>query len=351
MPEPGNGWLSAYDMFSPEFEQALDTIQEMTSDLSYSSLYGLSNLGEEERERLAEVWSHVELPRRLRIVQALIEIMEASFLVDFGVLFRLCLEDEDAEARALAIQGLWEDHDWNLASMLIRLLREDPVPEVRAAAAAGLSDFVLQGELQDRVEARAARVRDALFDALDPLREPLEVRRRALESLAYSSDSRVPVLIEAAYGDDESAMRVSALFAMGRSADPVWAPMVLQELLNSQAEIRYEATRACGELQLGQAVPLLEALTQDQDREVMETAIWSLGQIGGPEARRVLEACYERGDEAIREAIEEALDNMDLIRESFDLTYHELQDEVLDGLEDPQGSSPDEQRESGQDSQ
>ncbi len=338
-------------MFSPEFEQALDTIQEMTSDLSFSSLYGLSNLGQEERECLAEVWPHVELPQRRRIVQALIEVMEASFLVDFGVLFRLCLEDEDAEVRALAIQGLWEDHDWNLASMFIRLLREDPDPEVRAAAATGLSGFVLQGELQDRVQARAARVRDALFDAMGSLREPPEVRRRALESLAYASDTRVPALIEAAYGDDESAMRVSALFAMGRSADPVWAPLVLQELHNSQVEIRYEATRACGELQLAQAVPLLEALAQDLDREVRETAIWALGEIGGPEARRVLEACYEHSDESIREAVEEALDNMDLIRESFDLAYHELLDEELKDLEDLEGRSPGERRKPGQDPQ
>jgi HEAT repeat protein len=338
-------------MLSPEFEQALDMIQEVTSDLSFSSLYGLSDLGQEERERLVEVWSHVELPQRRRIVQALIEITDASFLVDFGALFRLCLVDEDAEVRALAVHGLWEDHDWNLASTLIRLLREDPVPEVRATAAAGLSDFVLQGELQDRAQARAARVRDALLDALDPVREPLEVRRRALESLAYASDSRVTALIGAAYDDDECAMRVSALFAMGRSADPVWAPMVLQELDNSEAEIRYEATRACGELQLAQAVPPLEALTQDPDREVKETAIWALGQIGGPEARRVLEACYEYGDESIREAVEEALANMDLIRESFDLAYHELLDEELQDLEDLENGclrEQGEQRESGQ---
>jgi len=321
-------------MLSPEFVQALDTIQETTSDLSFSSLYGLSNLGQEERARLAEVWSQVDLLQRRQIVQALIEIAEASFLVDFGALFRLCLEDEDAEVRAMAIQGLWEDNDWNLASMLTRLLREDPVPEVRAAAAEGLSAFVLQGELQDQAQARAGGVRDALFDALDSHSEPLEVRRRALESLAYASDNRVVALIEAAYDDDESPMRVSALFAMGRSADPSWAPMALQELHSSEAEMRYEATRACGELQLAQAVPLLEALTQDLDREVKETAIWALGQIGGPEARRALEACYEHGDESIREAVEEALANTDLMRESFDLAYYELLDEELQNLED-----------------
>jgi HEAT repeat protein len=321
-------------MFSPEFEQALDTIQETQDDLSYSSLCGVSNLGPEEREHFAEVWSGIGLPQKRRVLQALVEITEASFLVDFGSVFRLCLNDEDPEARALAINGLWEDHDWNLASMLVRFLREDPSADVRAAAAMALSDFVLQGELQDGAEARADRVRDALFEALDPRREPLEVRRRALESLAYSGDSRVSALIEAAYCDEEITMRVSALFAMGRSADPVWTPIALQELRNSEAEIRYEAARACGELQVAQAVPLLGGLTQDLDREVRETAIWALGQIGGPEAHRLLEACYEHGDESIRDALEEAIANMSLIEKSFSLAYHELLDEELQDLED-----------------
>lgn len=326
-------------MSSPEFEQALDMIQEMKSDLFFSCLYGLSDLGQEEREQFEGVWSCVELEQKHRILQALIEITEASFLVDFGAVFRLCLNDEDAGVRALAVSGLWEDHDWNLASVLIRLLREDPDAEVRAAAAMVLGHFVLAGELQDRVQVRAARVHEALLEALDPIREPLAVRRRALESLAYASCSRVPALIEAAYYDGEVAMRVSALFAMGRTADPVWAPMVIQEMRSSDVEMRYEATRASGELELAQAVPLLEELTQDLDREVQETAIWALGQIGGPEARRILEARYEQGDESIREAVEEALANMSLIEESFGLAYHELLDEDLQDLEDLEDSS------------
>jgi len=321
-------------MLSLEFEHALDMIQETRSELHFPSLYGLSSLTGDESERFREVWFHIGVEQKHRILQALIEIAETSLLVDFGAVFRLCLGDEDARVRALAIEGLWEDRDWHLASILTRLLREDPVAEVRAVAATALGEFVLQGELQDQAQVRVARVREALFEALEPSREPLEVRRRAMESLAYASDDRVPALIEAAYYDEEASMRVSALFAMGRSADPRWAPLVLQELQSSHPEMRYEATRACGELQLAQAVPLLRELVQDRDREVQETAIWTLGQIGGPEARRILEACYEQGDEFICEAIEEALANLSLIGQSFGLAYHELLDEELQELED-----------------
>jgi len=265
-------------------------------------------------------------------MRALIELTESSFLVDFRTVFRLCLDDEDGEVRALAINGLWEDRDRHLVSLLIRLLGEDPVPEVRAAAAMALGNSVLRGELENW--AQATRVREALFETLASSRELLEVRRRILESLAYASDERVPALIEAAYCDEEAKTRVSALFAMGRSADPRWGPIVLQELHSSDPEMRYEATRACGELQLVQAVPILKELSHDPDQEVQESAIWSLGQIGGPQARRTLEACYEQADESIREAIEEALADLSLSDESFGLAYHELLDDELQDLAD-----------------
>jgi len=321
-------------MFSPGFEQALEMIQGLKDELHFSSLYGLSNLAREEIERLGEVWPSIEVGQRRRVLEALIEVLESSSLVDFSAVFRLCLEDEDASVRALAIEGLWEERDWSLASLFLRLLREDPAVEVRAAAAMALGSFVLEGELKDQARARAARVREALIEVLRASHEPMEVRRRALESVAYASDERVSAFIEVAYYDDEAKMRASALLAMGRSADPRWASMVLQELRSSDPEMRYEAALACGELQLAQAVHILRDLAQDSDREVQETAIWALGQIGGSEARRILEACYEEGDEFICEAVEEALDNLQLIDDSFNLAYHQLMDEDLQDLDD-----------------
>lgn len=331
-------------MLSPEFERALEAIQETKGDMRLSALYGLSYLTEEAKERLEEAWAQIQEGQKRRILQALIDITETSFLVDFGSVFRFCLEDVDPGVRVLAMEGLWEDLDWNLASTFIQLLREDPATEVRTAAAVALGNFVLEGELQEWAQTRAVRVCEALFEILEAPQEPLETQRRALESLGYASDNRVPPLIEAAYYNDVANMRVSALLAMGRNADPRWAPMVLLELRNGDPEMRYEATRACGELQLAQAVSMLGDLTQDIDREVQETAIWALGQIGGPEARQILEARYEQGDEVICEAIEDALANLSLIAESFNLAYHELLDEELQALEDLEKSCLNRQR-------
>jgi hypothetical protein len=153
------------------------------------------------------------------------------------------------------------------------------------------------------------------------------VRRRAVESIAYSGQAQVRDIIEMAYCDDEEKMRISAVFAMGRSADPLWHEMVVAELGDPNPEMRYEAARACGELEVLAALSALIGLIEaDPDPEVQEMAIWALGRIGGKEARRVLEACCESEDEALRQAAEEALDELDLLGGHFDLFLFESDD-------------------------
>jgi HEAT repeat protein len=313
-----------------EFEELLKKIGDRQTPLSISSLYGLSHLTRAEAQLFQEVWSLVDAGRRQWILQSLVDIAEASFEVDFNPIFRLCLNDEDAVVRSRAIEGLWEDEDLTLAGLLVRLLRDDPSESVRAAAATSLGRFVLLGELEKIEAAPAMMVENALLGAIYDPHETLEVRRRAVESIAYSGQAQVRDIIEMAYYDDEEKMRVSAVFAMGRSADPFWHEMVIAELDNPDPEMRYEATRACGELEASAALSALIYLIEaDPDPEVQEMAIWALGHIGGKEARRVLEACCESEDEALRQAAEEALDELDflggplhlLLLESDDWTY------------------------------
>ncbi len=135
-----------------------------------------------------------------------------------------------------------------------------------------------------------------------------------------------------AYYDDEEKMRVSAIFAMGRSADPLWCEMVIAELDNPNPEMRYEAARACGELEASAALSALIYLIEaDPDPEVQGMAIWALGRIGGKEARRVLEACCEIENEALRQAAEEALDELDFLGGHLDLLLFESDDWTYEG--------------------
>jgi HEAT repeat protein len=315
-----------------EFEELLKKLGDRQTPLSISSLYGLSHLTRAEAQLFQEVWSLVDAGRRQWILQSLVDIAEASFEVDFNPIFRLCLNDEDAVVRSRAIEGLWEDEDLTLAGLLVRLLRDDPSESVRAAAATSLGRFVLLGELEKIEAAPAMMVEDALLGAIYDPHETLEVRRRAVESIAYSGQAQVQDIIEMAYYDDEEKMRISAIFAMGRSADPLWHEMVIAELDNPDPEMRYEAARACGELEASAALSALIYLIEaDPDPEVQEMAIWALGCIGGKEARRVLEACCESEDEALRQAAEEALDELDFLGGHLDLLLFESDDWTYEG--------------------
>jgi HEAT repeat protein len=242
------------------------------------------------------------------MLRALVELTETAIEVDFTALFRGCLNDEDADVRLLAIEGLWESEDVWLVGELVRFLKGDPHPGVRAAAAASLGRFVLLGELGDIEAAVAARAEQALLEAYFTSEEPLEVRRRALEAVAYSCEVGVGDLIEEAYYQGEEEMRLGALFAMGRSADRRWRSIVIEELESPSPAVRYEAALACGELELRDAVALLSHLISDADSEVWNAAVDALGKIGGAEARQILQSCCRSENEALQAAAEEALE-------------------------------------------
>jgi HEAT repeat protein len=309
-----------------DFEELLQQIGDTENRLSISSLYSLSGMNRTEILLFQKAWPLIAVERRRQIINFLVEIAEASFEVDFGQVFRFCLGDEDERVREAAIEGLWEDDDTALINPLITLLRDDPSISVRAGAAISLSRYVLLGEL-DKIKARRfALVREALLETIRSPLEDLEVRRRAIESIAYSSEEGVRNIIETAYYDEDEKMRISAVFAMGRSADPYWADLVMSELESSSPEMRYEAAMACGELELSAATPLLANLVNDPDREVQEAAICALGQIGGDEARRILYTCYEEGDQFLQEAVEEALEQLEFLHGFLDIHLDDLTD-------------------------
>jgi HEAT repeat protein len=184
---------------------------------------------------------------------------------------------------------------------------------VRAAAAISLGRFILMGELGKIRERPHQRAYDALMAICCSEEEPVEVNRRALEAVSYSGEEAVPPLIEAAHRHPDERMRTSAIFAMGRSADPQWASRVMAELHSPNPEMRYEAARACGKLAIEAALSTLIDLVEDVDPEVRDAAIWSLGQIGGDESRRVLEACQQADSEAVRAAASAALRELEFL--------------------------------------
>ncbi len=295
---------------SREFESLIESLR--AGEVNRWELYALSGLSPGEAERVWEVACTMPASARLVMISSLVEIAEESFEVDFGAIFRVALTDDEPDVRALAVEGLWEDEDVRLVPVLVALL-QDSAAHVRAAAATSLGRFVLLGELERIRERPYRQVIQALLTVCRADGETIEVHRRALESLAYTGEEEVIGLIEEAYYHPDERMRVSALFAMGRSADERWETMVVRELDNPAPEMRYEAARACGELALDSAVDVLIELAEDVDAEVQQAAIWALGQIGGDDARSLLQEYIHSANEAVREAAIDALRELEFL--------------------------------------
>jgi HEAT repeat protein len=315
-------------------EELLEQLGEESGALPVSSLYTFSDLSGDELARFRVAWDSAQVTTRRRIVQAMVELAEATFEVNFDAIFRHCLGDRNAEVRAAAIDGLWENEEVALIGPLLTMLRNDPSAQVRAAAATGLGRYVLAGELEELEPPVQLRILTELLTRFYTPEESVEVRRRAVESAAYACTPEVVEAVEEAYGDDDDQMRLSAVVGMGRSCDKRWKDIILEELQNRHPAMRYEAALAAGGLMLKDAVPLLSGLVEDTDPQIREATIWALGQIGGAQARQVLLSAYEDADAETQAILEEALAEQALLDGNLEFMLYVLEEEENDDLFD-----------------
>lgn len=294
----------------------LDKLRDGSVRLSISGLQALSDLGRSEIAALQAVWPSIPVIRRRQIMQHLVELAEENLELDFTAVFKAFINDADSKVREAAVEGLWEDTEPVTADLLIHVLTDDPTTDVRAQAAATLGHFMFEYELEEMDRAAGERIKAALLKTIKDDKEPLEVRRRAVESISYVSDEAVTSLLIWAYNHADVKMRVSAVRGMGRNCDQRWLPNIFEELMSANPELRFEAAGACGEMEDKRCVPKLVPLLKDEDVEVRVAAVTALGHIGGKSARRALVSVLETSDdEAVQEAAQEALEEMDFFEE------------------------------------
>jgi HEAT repeat protein len=283
--------------------------------LAMRDLKPLSELNDADHDAFWSAWRAIMPSRRDEITQAMVTLAEDNVDLDFRSALFWMLDDENAVVRAQAIEGLWEDTSSRVLRKLLTMLQSDPAPDVRADAARALSRFAYQAALGELGAEQARALRAALISMILDQRQPLDVRRRSLESAGYFADTDdLQREIALAYQGDEQLLRESALVAMGRSMLPDWLPMIGAALGDVSPALRYEAARAAGEMaeEARSLVPRLLPLVDDDDTEVAVTAIWALGQIGGDAARRALQRVRKGQDETRGQAAAEALDEFSL---------------------------------------
>lgn len=290
-----------------EFNEYLKELGDGSVRLKVSGLKRLSGLTRERMDELGRAWPGIDVRRRRRVVQELAELAEDNVDLDFDAVFLRGLDDDDADVRVASIRGLWEHEGADLIHPLLRLLKGDESPTVRAEVALALGTFVLQAEFGRLRERCFADVEAGLRRVLDDPDEVEEVRARAVEAVGPHDSAWVRQAIREAYESGAHRLKASAVFAMGRSCEPRWLPLLLRELASDDAEMRYEAAVACGSVGDESAVPALISLLSDPDDEVSQAAVGALGEIGGTEARGALMELAAGPSQPLRGAAAEAL--------------------------------------------
>ncbi len=320
-------------------KELIEALLDLDKPLNPRYLYRFSDLEGAELKELAQFWPQVPVWRRQAIMEDIESLGEADSLLSFEAFCRYSIGDTDATVRELAIRSLGDFDSPDMIPVFLDLMVNDVAVNVRAAAATALGKYVYMGEVDELQAATLHRIEEQLLEVAQG-NDQIAVRRRALESLGYSSRAEVPGLIQNAYASGNQDWLVSALFAMGRSANPKWAPLLTRMLDNSSAEVRAEAVRAIGELELKKARPRLLRLLEDEDADVRMASVWSLSQIGGEGVQDALEALYEMTeDDEEAEFIASALENL-AFTEEMDLMplldiYEEDEADLLDfGVDD-----------------
>lgn len=303
-------------MISP-IEKTIAELGNNDKSLLNSRLAELSNINSEELELFKRSWAVIKAKRRRQIMHRLVELAEDNLELNFDSILKYCLIDQDDEVRSKAIEGFWENEDASLIDPLINLLGQDSSEKVQVAAAMALGKFAILAEHKKLRSCHISKIQEALLAAISDKNRTVEVRRRALEAAAPISLPQVKTAIMKAYQSHNSKLRISSIYAMGKSCNPSWLPILLKELGSADTEIRYEAAGACGELGEEEAAPRLIKLVNDLDIELQLAAIRALGKIGGTEAKNCLEQCLDDSSEAIQQAAEQALHKLEVGEEPF----------------------------------
>jgi HEAT repeat protein len=149
----------------------------------------------------------------------------------------------------------------------------------------------------------------------------VSVRRVLLEGLGAADHPRIPEMISEAYESGDQSMQISAVFAMGNSADRRWTATVMAEMESPYEDMRAEAARAAGTIGSSDFVPQLAELAYDEDLAVQVAAITSLGQIGGDEVQNILANMMDdpevEENEEVLEVVEAAMEESALMAGDF----------------------------------
>jgi HEAT repeat protein len=295
---------------------ALDALRAARADtvtLPAPVFYGLSDLRPEQAQTFFNTWQTLPDVLRTRTARQFVDTAESNFEFHYDQLGLTLLQDPLPAIRKAGVELLWENEEPAVLRTLLTVLDQETNDAVKAELLNAVGRFLLLGEFDAISQQAADRAQQAALNLWNTPTESVLVRRRALEALSNRTSDNLRQMIRSAYQSNLHDMRVSAVYAMGRSCDPHWTDAILEELNSTDPELQYEAVRASGQIELEDALPELARLAaQSDDRELQEVSIWALGEIGGGVASKYLEELANtlgEDDPDLMDLIEDAIHN------------------------------------------
>ena len=316
-----------------ELDELFSILMDEDQLLPIDELSALSDLDTRHQDRFLSCWQSLSPLRRRTLLATLGQQADEHIELLFDRINCLGLDDPDPTIRRIAIGNLWESTDLSLFTDFLTIFNEDSSIEVRTAAANALGRFILLAELENDSFIESNQIVDDLLETISAGASS-ELHRACVKSLGFSSREDAQAIIADAYHSGDEDLLQSALIAMGRSANPVWRPEILQELHHPSPRIRAEAARAAGELELHDAARSLVELLEDVSDEVIHIAIWSLGQLGGDVARTaILNIQASAPDPETVKIADEALEHLAFLEGTPDLLIYDFDDPEEDAAD------------------
>ena len=276
-----------------------------------NDLAELSGLDPMEVNTFIEWWLKLKEEVKIHFLTKLNYIAEENFELEFYEILQYTLTDLSPNVRKESINGLWECEDYRIANIAADILINDNDESVRIGASKLLRNFchlIKNRKLSGRI---SEKIIDSVNLILVTFTMDSELWRRTLESAACFNTDSINEYINMAYQSESTILKSSAIFAMGESNDTKWLNIVISEVYNDLPEIRYESAVALGKLGNESILQNLQELLTDEDIQVKNSAIESLGIIGGATAKKIL-LSLPNDDLESKDSLELALENLEL---------------------------------------
>ena len=288
----------------------LNTLKDSLQEFDENILSELSGINPLEMNKFQDWWESLNELHKLTLIEKINTIAEENFELEFYEILYFALRDKNPDIRKESLNGLWECEDYRIGDAASDILLEDKEESVRIESTKLLRNFcylIKNGKISGRI---SEKIINSINFVLANNSMNSELWRRTLESTACFNTASINDYINDAYNSQEMLLTSSAIYAMGETDNIEWLNTVITETYNDLPEIRYESAIALGKLGNETVLPNIKELLNDEDIQVQNCAIESLGIIGGSVAKKMLLSIPKDIPE-IKDSLELALENLE----------------------------------------